>query len=170
METHALEDPEPPSAGLQLDVQCASTAACPSHGEFATWIALALAEVMHPVELTIRLVDEQESAELNQTYRRKSGPTNVLAFPFEAPPGITLPLLGDLVICAPLVACEAVAQGKPEMHHWAHLAIHGTLHLLGYDHLEAREAQMMEDKEREYLKTLSIPDPYEAPLGETRDA
>lgn len=119
-------------------------------------------------ELTIRVVGEAESAELNERYRRKRGPTNVLAFPSEPLPvegaydeDELLPL-GDLVICAPVVAREAAEQGKTLEAHWAHIVIHGVLHLVGYDHETEAEAGEMEGRERELLAGLGIADPYAA--------
>jgi len=122
------------------------------------------------VSVGIRIVDEQESAELNQQYRHKQGPTNVLSFPFESP---FLPdesdedddpldeFLGDLVICAPVVETEASQQGKSLEAHWAHMVVHGVLHLQGYDHLETAQAEQMEDIERHILAGLGFPDPYQ---------
>ena len=115
----------------------------------------------HKVELSLRLVDEAESADLNQRYRGKAGPTNVLSFPFEPPPGIKGPrYLGDLVICVPVVVREAAEQGKATEAHWAHLVVHGVLHLLGYDHLDETEAQEMEALETRLLANLGFPPPY----------
>ena len=111
--------------------------------------------------LTIRVVDEAESAELNEHYRHKANPTNVLSFPFEAPPGIPVePSLGDLVICAPVIVREAQEQEKSLEAHWAHMVVHGTLHLLGMDHLQEQEAEEMEAGEAEVLAALGFPDPY----------
>ncbi|MCP5150869.1 MAG: rRNA maturation RNase YbeY [Ectothiorhodospiraceae bacterium] len=132
----------------------------PAARELARFARAALAEVPRGMEMTVRVVDEVEGAELNETYRRKSGPTNVLAFPFEAPPGASVRLLGDVVICAPVVAREAEEQGKEPRAHWAHMVVHGTLHLLGYDHRRAAQAARMESREREILTTLGFPDPY----------
>ena len=112
-------------------------------------------------ELSIRIVDEAESADLNHTYRHKSGPTNVLSFPCEVPDGVPLDLLGDLVICAPVVAREAQAQGKASEAHWAHMVIHGVLHLRGYDHIDTAEAERMEALEIDILSRLGYPNPYE---------
>lgn len=112
-------------------------------------------------ELTIRFVDDTESQALNREYRGKDKPTNVLSFSFENPPGMTLPLLGDLVICHDVVAQEAQAQNKLLMNHYAHMVIHGTLHLMGYDHIDEQEAEEMEQLERQLLATLHIPDPYQ---------
>ncbi len=109
-------------------------------------------------ELVIRVVDTPESAALNATYRGKAGPTNVLSFTYNAPPATRL--LGDLVICAPVVAREARAQGKAPRAHWAHMVVHGVLHLRGYDHQEEAEARRMEALERRCLARLGYPDPY----------
>jgi probable rRNA maturation factor len=134
--------------------------ALPDDDSFRRWAETALAEHSPPAELVIRLVDEAESRELNRHYRGKDKPTNVLSFPFEAPPEVPLPLLGDLVICAPVVAREADEQGKTLQAHWAHMVIHGLLHLLGYDHETDDDAQLMESRERELLAQLHFPDPY----------
>jgi probable rRNA maturation factor len=114
--------------------------------------------------IAIRLVDEPESQALNSQYRGKDKPTNILSFPFELPEGLPAEaadaMLGDLVICAPIVQQEAKQQQKPIMDHWAHLVMHGALHLLGYDHIEEQEAEQMEALERQLLEQLGIPDPY----------
>lgn len=110
--------------------------------------------------LAIRVVGTRESARLNKTYRGKMGPTNVLSFPFAAPAGLCAVELGDLVICAPVVAREARAQGKAPRAHWAHMVIHGVLHLLGYDHVRAGQARTMEALERRILGELGYADPY----------
>lgn len=112
-------------------------------------------------ELTIRMVDETEARYLNETWRGHSYPTNVLSFPFESPPGVRVPLLGDLVICVPVVVREANEQQKSLSAHWAHLVIHGTLHLLGYDHLDDAQAQLMETLEIHILHSLGYPNPYQ---------
>lgn len=147
---------------IDLDLQIAvdDTAGLPSEAQFQQWVAAALAGHGDAAELTLRIVDDAEGAALNETYRGKQGPTNVLSFPFEAPPGVSLPLLGDIVICAPQVAREAVEQGKPPQAHWAHLTLHGCLHLLGYDHIDAAEAEEMEALETELLAALGYPNPY----------
>ncbi|MEI7839792.1 MAG: rRNA maturation RNase YbeY [Methylococcaceae bacterium] len=147
-----------------IEVQriCA-TASQPSKEELKSWVNAVLANLDEECELVIRIVDETESAELNEAYRHKKGATNVLSFPFEKPEGIdlVLTLLGDLVICAPVLEREAAEQQKPLHHHWAHIVIHGTLHLLGYDHIDDAEAEEMEAKEIALLHTLLIPNPYE---------
>lgn len=135
---------------------------CPSLSQLSKWVDAALdgAHAEPESELTIRIVDIEESNSLNHQYRGFDKPTNVLSFPFDAPPGVELNLLGDLVICAPIVEKEAAEQNKPQIAHWAHLVIHGTLHLLGYDHIEDEEAETMEALEVSILKTLDYPNPY----------
>ncbi len=147
---------------IELDVQLASEAAdLPGEADLRHWCELALRQRSADSELTIRVVDEAEARELNHTWRHKDYATNVLSFPADIPDGILdIPLLGDLVICAPVVAREAAEQGKLLTAHWAHLVIHGCLHLLGYDHIEEAEAQEMETLERELLAELGHPDPY----------
>ncbi len=159
-----MDDPGPePARSLDLDLQLASEAAdLPDRADFATWAELALEDEPRR-GLVIRLVDEAESRRLNRDYRGKDRPTNVLSFPFESPPGVPVEHLGDLVICAPVVAREAAEQGKPPAHHWAHLVIHGVLHLRGFDHQTPEEAQHMEALERRLLARLGIPDPYREP-------
>ncbi|QRY81251.1 rRNA maturation RNase YbeY [Pseudomonas sp. PDNC002] len=149
---------------LELDLQVASEAAgLPSEAEFRTWCELALRQRQNDSELTIRLVDEPEGRELNKTWRHKDYATNVLSFPADVPDELLdIPLLGDLVICAPVVTREAAEQGKSAEAHWAHLVIHGCLHLLGYDHIDDVEAEEMESLERELLAELGHPDPYAA--------
>ncbi len=172
-----------PAPSLQIELQqgpieAQQCATLPSLTELQRWALAALApsesrrltQIHWPADLTIRITDEAESAELNQRYRGRSGPTNVLSFPTEPPPGISPAdpafaelnaLLGDLVICAPLVRREAAEQGKTESAHWAHLVVHGTLHLLGFDHITAAEAASMEALEINILGALGFPSPYE---------
>lgn len=141
----------------------------PSAASFRKWAAAALAGRIREADLAIRLVDIDEGQSLNRHYRGKDYATNVLSFPAELPEGlpegVRLPLLGDLVICAPVVAREAAEQGKPLNAHYAHLTVHGVLHLLGWDHEDDQEAEAMEQLEREILAGLGIDDPY---AGETR--
>ena len=127
---------------------------------FENWVAAALSGRAESGELTIRVVGTAEGTALNESFRHRSGPTNVLAFPMDKSPESDLPLLGDLVICAPLVLQEAREQQKAPLAHWAHLTVHGTLHLLGYDHDESGEAEIMEGLEAEILSGLGFPDPY----------
>ena len=147
-----------------IDLQLATEHAhCPTLSQLSKWVdaTLAATEAIPTSELTIRIVDKEESRSLNHQYRGFDKATNVLSFPFEAPPGIELNLLGDLVICAPIVENEASEQGKSQIAHWAHLVIHGTLHLLGYDHIEDDEADVMESLEIAIMNTLGYPDPYQ---------
>lgn len=145
-----------------LDFQQALEAAdLPAPEQLLDWVEAALETENYGVELVIRLVDEAESAELNEAYRGKTGPTNVLSFPFDMPPEVEeTRLLGDMVICAPVVRREAAEQGKTEPAHWAHLVVHGTLHLQGYDHQTEAGAAEMEGLERKILARLGYPDPY----------
>lgn len=115
-----------------------------------------------PAEVTIRIVGALESQGLNHEYRGKDKPTNVLSFPFEAPAGITIPLAGDLVICAPVVEREAIEQHKASEAHWAHMVVHGMLHLQGYDHIEDQDAEVMEALEIRLMHRLGYSNPYEA--------
>lgn len=145
-----------------LDIQIATNASdYPSEQLFQRWIDTVLTDQNQDSEVVIRLVDDTESAELNQQYRHKTGPTNILSFPFQAPEGFEMDLLGDLVICAPLIAQEALQQHKILEHHWAHITIHGILHLLGYDHIEDAEAEEMEALEIQFLNMLNIANPYQ---------
>lgn len=146
---------------IELDIQQACEAEnLPDSKQLQLWVDTALNRYQKDFELTIRLVETQESQALNFQYREKDKPTNVLSFPFEVPEGIELNLLGDLVICADIVADEAKAQNKILNHHWAHMVIHGCLHLLGYDHMDELEANEMEALETKLLKELGISDPY----------
>jgi probable rRNA maturation factor len=131
----------------------------PSRVQFLCWIRAVVPS--DAVELTIRITDEQESAELNRKYRGKFGPTNVLSFSVESSLNEPCPYLGDLVICAPLVIQEAQQQNKLVINHWAHLTIHGVLHLLGYDHEQEQEAEIMEELEAQIMQRLGLPDPYD---------
>jgi len=134
----------------------------PSAELFQQWVNAALTIVTEQeFELTIRLVNITESQQLNKQYRQKDKPTNVLSFPFEVPEGIELNLLGDLVICAQVVEQEAKAQNKKLFDHWAHMVIHGCLHLLGYDHINDTEANEMEALEVKILTKLEIANPYD---------
>ena len=134
----------------------------PAAASFRHWTEAALFAARHrnPVELSIRLVDEREGRALNRQYRGKDHATNVLSFPAELPRGVTSPLLGDLVICAPVVARESREQRKVAREHYAHLTVHGILHLLGFDHQEGIEAARMEKLETRVLAKLGIADPY----------
>ncbi|WP_149196049.1 rRNA maturation RNase YbeY [Luteimonas suaedae] len=136
----------------------------PAAASFRKWVAAALTGRIRQADLAIRIVGAKEGRALNRHYRGKDYATNVLSFPAELPEGlpdgVRLPLLGDLVICAPVVAREAREQGKPLNAHYAHLTVHGALHLLGWNHEDSREAECMEQLEREILAKLGIADPY----------
>ena len=158
---------------VHVDVQVACDGAeIPGRKALAGWVREALfARPDRPfperrLELTVRIVDESEGVWLNETYRRRCGATNVLSFPFSSPIDADVDadgqaLLGDVVICAPVAAREAHAQGKEPRAHWAHLVIHGTLHLLGHDHEGGPAAERMEALECEILARLGFPDPYQ---------
>jgi probable rRNA maturation factor len=148
-------------ATLAVDIQRVSEAeGLPADDLFTQWAQAAwLGD--DDSEVTIRLVDADESAGLNGQYRNKTGPTNVLSFPFEAPAGITVPLAGDLIICAPVVEKEAREQRKSPDQHWAHMVVHGMLHLQGYDHIEDDEAEVMEALEVRLLSRLGFSNPYD---------
>ena len=150
-----------------IDLQIASenSEGLPTLEQFTHWVETALAfeaqtEDFPETEMTIRIVDEEESQTLNREYRGKDYPTNVLSFPFEVPEGIELPLLGDLVICRQVMEREAKEHQISLASHWAHLAVHGTLHLLGYDHIEEAEAEEMEGLETQIMQKLGFEDHY----------
>jgi probable rRNA maturation factor len=132
----------------------------PDAGQIQSWVDTALQDHANDSEIVVRIVGEQESAELNKLYRHKNGPTNILSFPADLPEGIGLNLLGDLVVCAPVLEQEALEQGKSLAHHWAHIIIHGMLHLLGYDHVDEDDAETMEALEISMLNKLNIINPY----------
>ncbi|PPD39622.1 MAG: rRNA maturation RNase YbeY [Methylobacter sp.] len=147
----------------QLEIQrIVESEGQPDAASFQQWADITLANLGEDTEMVIRIVGTEESAGLNENYRHKQGPTNILSFPFEAPEieGFQSNLLGDLVICAPVLATEAQQQNKPLLDHWAHIVIHGILHLLGYDHINDDEAEEMENKEIAILQKLNIPNPY----------
>ncbi len=145
---------------LDIAVQNATSfTPVPSDQQFARWVSAALHQ-HGDAELLIRLVDRRESRQLNTRYRNKNKATNVLSFPADLPKEVGLALLGDIIICAPVVAEEARDQHKTAEAHWAHLTIHGILHLLGHDHQLEEEASAMESIERKILKSLGFPDPY----------
>lgn len=132
----------------------------PSRYFLQRWVNKALSKQVGTNAVNIRLVSKKESAALNSTYRHKNGPTNILSFPFEPPPGVSSAFLGDLVICAPLVNQQAKQQAKTPLTHWAHLVIHGCLHLIGYDHVHDKDATKMETLEIQLLEDLGYENPY----------
>jgi probable rRNA maturation factor len=151
---------------LFVDLQVATTdkESLPELSAIEHWVYTAIIAgskvTRDEAELTVRIVDRDESQQLNHQYRDKNRPTNVLSFPFQNPPGITLPLLGDLVICKNVVEIEALEQHKTLTEHWTHMLVHGTLHLLGYDHIDSQEAVEMESLETKLLSELGFTDPY----------
>ncbi|NLS43256.1 rRNA maturation RNase YbeY [BEV proteobacterium] len=145
---------------LNLHIASNNTVGLPSEQDFQRWLEAVLPQFQPEAEVTIRIVDEAESHELNHTYRGKDKPTNVLSFPFEAPPEVELPLLGDLIICRQVVEQETIEQQITADAHWAHMVIHGCLHLLGYDHIEDDEAEEMEALETEIMQQMGYVDPY----------
>lgn len=154
---------------LILDIQNSVNIETPSNETLKKWVHLALSDQgleESAIEISIRIINKEEMQQLNETYRGKTGPTNILSFPFVPPPGLpeeatSVRLLGDIVICAPLATEEARQQGKDTIGHWSHLVIHGVLHLLGYDHEHDKEATLMEALEIKLLKVLGFPHPYE---------
>ena len=154
---------------IRLDVAVSYAAprlGLPAAVSFRKWVAAALEGRIREADLAIRIVGAKEGRALNRHYRGKDYATNVLSFPADIadgvklPKGVVMPLLGDLVLCAPVIAREAREQKKPLAAHYAHLTVHGALHLLGWDHQDAREAECMEQLEREILAGLGIDDPY----------
>lgn len=135
----------------------------PGARQVSDWVKTTLREYEHDAELTVRVVDEHEGATLNARYRHKEGATNVLSFSLGTPPGIPERLIGDIAICAPVVAREAREQSKDATAHWAHMVVHGTLHLLGYDHQTKEQADEMESREIRLLAGLGFPHPYPSP-------
>ena len=132
----------------------------PTEAEFLEWASAAVGKLRDAAEVSMHVVDEPEGRELNLRYRHKDYATNVLSFPADLPKELGLPLIGDVILCAPVIAREAEAQGKPLAAHYAHLTVHGVLHLLGYDHETISDARTMEGLEVQILDSIGIPDPY----------
>lgn len=145
---------------LDLQIACTDKKGLPNEASFQCWLEATVILFQAWSEVTIRIVDEAESQELNLNYRGKDKSTNVLSFPFESPLGIELPLLGDLIICRQVVESEAAEQDKTVEAYWAHMVVHGTLHLLGYNHVQDNKAEEMESLETEIMLNLGYPDPY----------
>lgn len=149
------------TVALAVDVQLATKGGrLPARQQLVRWARAAWRDLARDAEVVVRVTDEAESRRLNHDYRGKDGPTNVLSFPFEPPPGVNLQHLGDLVICAPVVEREAQEQGKAAEAHWAHMLVHGMLHLQGFDHETDADAAEMEALETEILTGLGYPAPY----------
>lgn len=146
---------------IELELQIATEAqTLPHPSQFREWVGNTLDNRFETAELTIRIVDLEEMTELNEMYRKKTGATNVLSFPAESHKDFDFPLLGDIVICAPIVQQEATDGDIELLAHWAHMVVHGTLHLLGYDHIYKEEAEAMEEIEIKILTELGYPAPY----------
>ncbi|MGB2739662.1 MAG: rRNA maturation RNase YbeY [Cognaticolwellia sp.] len=150
------------TTNIIVDLQLAcDNKTTPEIDDFQRWAEAALTPYKKTFELTIRLVNSDESRQLNHQYRGKDKDTNVLSFPFEVPDGIELDLLGDLIICVDVVEKEANDQNKDIKAHWAHMVIHGCLHLLGFDHIDDEEAEEMEALETKIVTSLGFTAPYE---------
>ena len=140
---------------LQLAIRDSSDV--PREDTVAGWVAAVFRAIgRKPGMVTVRVVDEAEMTELNHRYRGKASPTNVLAFPFESPAGVETDHVGDIVICMPVVKIESNQQHRPVLLHFAHMVIHGTLHLCGYDHHDDKEASVMESLEKTILSAINL--------------
>lgn len=145
---------------ITISIENLSDEEGPDPDSIRTWVAAAVGNQRAQAEVDICIVGEAQSAELNQRYRNNTGSTNVLAFTADLPPEVPLPLLGEIIICAPVITREAAEQNKPAQAHWAHMVVHGTLHLLGYDHIEEQDAVIMEAREIEIMASLGFATPY----------
>ena len=146
---------------IKVNIQRATkTRNLPSNQRIRTWVHVTLEGRVQQAELTVRMVGTREATRLNQEWRRKKGPTNVLSFPADDRHGLAPGFLGDIVLCAPVIVREAMQQGKSPDAHWAHMIIHGTLHLIGYDHKKPAETRKMESLEIKILAAMGIADPY----------
>lgn len=150
-----------------IDIDNASGEEAPEPPSIRHWICTALGEQKPEAEISVRIVSASESGELNLRYRGKEGPTNVLSFPADIPDFVESSLLGDIVICAAIVRREAAEQHKTLDAHWAHILVHGTLHLLGHDHIKENEAEAMEALETTILGKINFPPPYLPSATET---
>lgn len=145
---------------ITISIENLSDEEGPDPDSIRTWVAAAVGNERAQAEVDICIVGEAQSAELNQRYRNNTGATNVLSFTADLPPEVPLPLLGEIIICAPVITREAAEQNKPAQAHWAHMVVHGTLHLLGYDHIEEQDAVIMEAREIEIMASLGFATPY----------
>lgn len=145
---------------VDLQIACKDQSNLPSEELLTSWFEKTIKSFRTQAEITIRIVDKEESQELNNMYRQKDKPTNVLSFPFEAPIGVELDLLGDLVLCRQVIENEAEEQNKSPLAHWAHMVVHGSLHLLGYDHINEIDAEEMESLEVSIMHALGFENPY----------
>lgn len=158
-----MTDAGPAADWIEIQLDATVTQWVPAFDQLRGWAAeLFRGEALEAAwgALTLRIVDEPEMTTLNGRYRGQPRPTNVLAFPAALPAEFELAVLGDVILCAPVIAREALEQGKPEAAHWAHMVVHGTLHLLGFDHEEADQARVMEALETAVLAQLGYPNPY----------
>ncbi len=155
------------NAAIEIDFQVVSgfdaAAYVPGEQDVNSWIkcALAMAGYAQPAQVSVCVVDRQEITALNRQYRKKNQATNVLSFPYEPMPGVDVPLLGDIAVCAEVINEEAREQHKTAGQHWAHIIVHGVLHLLGFDHINDNDAQQMEAMEVRILEQLGFSNPYE---------
>ncbi len=146
---------------IEVDVQYATDVPdLPDKSQIILWVETALEDLQENAVLTIRIVDEDEATQLNEQWRKSQGPTNVLSFAYEGESEIAPDLLGDIVVCAPVVAREAKEQNKNTNAHWAHMVIHGVLHLKGFDHIKPEDADCMESLEIKILEKLNYNNPY----------
>jgi probable rRNA maturation factor len=171
-----MSRPSPSRSPLAVDLQSSVRSALPAAARFTTWARAAAGARGEGAEVAVRVVGLAEGRRLNLVWRGRDYATNVLSFP--VPVGVPpvpgtarrrIRPLGDIVLCAPVVAREAARQGKPPLAHWAHLVVHGCLHLLGHDHERAIDARRMERRERRVLAALGFSDPYAPPEGEEHD-
>ncbi len=161
-------EPESTVMNANIEIQHAiQSGFVPEDSQIKHWVISALNAsdvnkfVDNETEVTIRITSEQEITELNKQYRQQDKATNVLSFPYEPMPGVNIPLLGDIVICAEVVNKEALEQNKSCADHWAHMVIHGVLHLLGLDHIADDDAEYMEACEIKILQNIGIANPYQ---------
>jgi len=165
-------DPDPLPAAVELQWQVGASADYPSTTQLEQWAAAAIepmpSEPLLEPLATIRIVDAQEIAAANSQWRDKSQPTNVLSFPADYPAETGIRYYGDVLVCAEIVEAERLAQGKPSDAHWAHIIVHGMLHLQGYDHIDDADARVMEQRETEILAVLGYPNPYLYPFVEVK--
>ena len=146
---------------VKVEVQYAlKDGSTPNEEDFQKWASVIESKIYSADEVALRIVDENEITHLNEQYRKKSGPTNVLSFPAELHNEIDVSFLGDIIICAPIVVKEAEEQDKTLLSHWAHMTVHGILHLQGYDHINDQDAAVMEALEMEILEKLDFANPY----------
>jgi len=146
---------------IEVDIQYATNVPdLPDEIQLRYWAETALEDLKENAELTIRIVDEDEGTQLNEQWRKSQGPTNVLSFTYEGESNIAPDFLGDIIICAPVVTSEAEEQNKNNHAHWAHMVIHGVLHLTGFDHIDPEDADRMENLEINILEKLNYKNPY----------